>query len=58
MMELFEFGIEYATEYDYRKLKEVREVINLLQHLQNSKLRELKERLLKYKELHKEKILD
>jgi len=55
--ELFEFNIEYSTEYNYSQSKEVREIINLLQYLPASKLRELKEGLSKYKALHKEKLL-
>ena len=55
--ELFEFNIEYATEYNYKYSKEVREITNLLQYLPHNKLRELKEGLLKYKILHKEKLL-
>ena len=31
--ELFEFDIEYKTEYNYKKSKDVRDVIELLQYL-------------------------
>lgn len=49
--ELFEFDIEYSTEYNYRLSKEVREIITLLQYVPHSKIIELKEKLLKYKML-------
>ncbi len=55
--ELFEFNIEYASEFNRNQSKEVREIIELLQYLPNNKLRELKDALLKYKILYNEKIL-
>lgn len=53
--ELFEFNIEFATEYNYRMSKEVREIIALLQYVPHSKIIELKNNLLKYKELAEKK---
>ncbi len=55
--ELFEFNIEYATEYNYNKSKEVHEIIDLLQYLPNTKLRELKDGLIKYKSLNENKLI-
>jgi len=49
--ELFEFNIEYATEYNYRLSKEVREIVSLLQYVPHAKIIDLKEKLSKYKEL-------
>ena len=53
--ELFEFDIEYATEYNYKLSKEVREIISLLQFVPQAKIIDLKEKLLKYKALNNEK---
>jgi len=50
--ELFEFNIEYATEYNYKLSKEIREIINLLQYVPSSKITDLREKLLKYKDLN------
>lgn len=55
--ELFEFDIEYASSYNYKKSKEVREIIDLLHYLPNSKLKELKDSLLEYKALHQKKLI-
>lgn len=49
--ELFEFDIEYSTDYNYKLSKEVREIIALLQYVPHSKIINLKEKLLKYKAL-------
>ena len=49
--ELFEFDIEYATEFNYMRSKEVREVISLLQFVPVAKIIELKDNLTKFKEL-------
>ncbi len=50
--ELFEFNIEYATEYNYKLSKEVREIVSLLQFVPQAKIIDLKEKLLKYKALN------
>ena len=50
--ELFEFNIEYATEYNYTHSKEVREIVSLLQFVPHTKIIELKEKLLNYKVLN------
>lgn len=55
--ELFEFNIEYSSEFNRNQSKEIREIIDLLKYLPSNKLRELKEVLLKYKILYNEKIL-
>lgn len=49
--ELFEFDMEYATEFNYQRSKEVREIISLLQYVPYAKIIGLKEKLLCYKEL-------
>ena len=50
--ELFEFDIEYSTDYNYKLSKEVREIITLLQYVPHSKIIDLKEKLLNYKVLN------
>lgn len=50
--ELFEFDIEYSTQYNYKLSKEVREIVALLQYVPNTKITELREKLLKYKSLN------
>jgi len=54
--ELFSFDIEYATSYNYKKSKEVREIITLLQYAPNSVIEHIKEQLTKYKKLHEESV--
>lgn len=53
--ELFEFDIEYSTNYNYELSKEVREIITLLQYVPHSKIIELKDKLLSYKNLNEKK---
>jgi len=55
--ELFEFGIKYASSYNYQHSKEIREIIDLLQYLPQTKIIELKEQLLRHKTLHAEKLI-
>lgn len=55
--ELFEVGIEHATQFNYTLSKEVRDIVALLQYVPSAKILELKEQLLKYKQLHEEQIL-
>ena len=50
--ELFEVNIEWATQYNYKLSKEIREIISLLQYVPTNKIIELKEKLLKYKKLN------
>jgi len=50
--ELFSFDIEYASEYNHRYSKEIREIIELLQYVPKVTLEQIKTQLLKYKELH------
>lgn len=55
--ELFEFDIEYATEFNYVRSKEVREIISLLRFVPPAKIIELKDNLMKFKELASEELL-
>ena len=55
--ELFEFDIEYATEFNYMMSKDVREIISLLRFVPSVKIRELKENLIKFKELASKDLL-
>jgi transcriptional regulator with XRE-family HTH domain len=55
--ELFEMGIEHATQFNYTLSKEVRDIVALLQYVPSAKILELKEQLLKYKQLHEEQML-
>lgn len=47
--ELFTFDIEYASNYNYRQSKEIREIIELLQYASSIIIVLIKEQLLKYK---------
>jgi transcriptional regulator with XRE-family HTH domain len=51
--ELFEFNIEYASEYNYVKSKEIREIIDLLKYLPPIAIKKLKNRLYEYKKIYK-----
>ena len=53
--ELFNFNIEYATEYNYKQSKEVREIVDLLPYAPNSVVEHIKAQLQKYKNLNDEK---
>jgi len=55
--ELFEFDIEYATEFNYVRSKEVREIISLLRFVPPAKIIELKDNLMKFKELASEDLV-
>ena len=50
--ELFNFNIEYATEYNYKQSKEVREIVDLLPYAPNSVVEHIKAQLQKYKNLN------
>lgn len=52
--ELFSFDLEYATGYNYKQSKEIREILELLQYLPNGGIAKLKEQLLNYKKLYDE----
>ena len=52
--ELFNFNIEFATEYNYKQSKEVREIIDLLPYAPNSIIEHIKTQLQKYKLLNNE----
>ncbi len=55
--ELFEFEIEYSTEYNYQKSNEIRNIIELLQYLPSGKIKELEDSLYKYKEIFNKKLI-
>ena len=50
--ELFNFNIEFATDYNYKQSKEVKKIINLLSYAPNSIIVHIKTQLEKYKNLH------
>lgn len=50
--ELFEFDLEYASEFNYTRSKEVREILELLRYLPPIKIRELIKQLKEYKALY------
>ena len=52
--ELFSFDIEYACEYNHRHIKEVREIISLLQYAPKMTIENIRNQLLRYKTLHDE----
>ena len=52
--ELFNFNIEYATEYNYKQSKEEREIVDLLPYAPNSIVEHIKTQLQKYKNLNDE----
>ena len=52
--ELFNFNIEYATEYNYKQSKEVLEIVDLLPYAPNSTIEHIKTQLQKYKNLNDE----
>ena len=52
--ELFNFNIEYATEYNFKQSKEVRQIVNLLPFAPNSIVEHIKTQLQKYKNLYDE----
>lgn len=52
--ELFTFDLEYATGYNYKQSKEIREILELLQYLPSGGIAKLKKQLLDYKKLHEE----
>jgi transcriptional regulator with XRE-family HTH domain len=47
--ELFSFDIEYASEYNIRYSKEIREIIDLLQYAPKVAIDQMKNQLIKYK---------
>ena len=50
--EIFEFDIEYSSNYNYKHSKEIREIIDLLQYLPPNGVHDLKEKLYQYKVLY------
>ncbi len=49
--ELFSSELEYSTNYNYRYSKEVREILDLLKYAPTSAVEEVKNYLLKYKDV-------
>ncbi len=49
--ELFEFDVEYASDHNIERSKEVREIIALLRYVPSAKIKEFKARLEEYKSL-------
>jgi transcriptional regulator with XRE-family HTH domain len=54
--ELFNFDLEYASSYNYKKSKEIREIIDLLQYAPTNIINVIKEKLLNYKNLYDKNI--
>lgn len=54
--ELFEFDLEYASEFNYTRSKEVREIIELLRFLPTTKVIILKKQLKEYKALYEKEL--
>ncbi|MEW6552391.1 MAG: hypothetical protein AB1389_09710 [Campylobacterota bacterium] len=54
--ELFNFDLEYASSYNYKKSKEIREIIDLLQYAPTNIINAIKEKLLNYKNLYNKNI--
>ncbi|MDR2790277.1 MAG: helix-turn-helix domain-containing protein [Campylobacteraceae bacterium] len=54
--ELFTFELEYSSDYNYKRSKEVREIVHLLPYAPQSVILHIKEQLKKYKKLHDESI--
>ncbi len=50
--ELFECNIEDSSDHNFQLSKEIREIIKLLKYVPNSKLYELRDKLLAYKRLY------
>ncbi len=54
--ELFNFDLEYAASYNYKKSKEIREIIDLLQYAPVNIINVIKEKLINYKNLYDKNI--
>lgn len=54
--ELFNFDLEYASSYNYKKSKEIREIIDLLQYAPANIINVIKEKLINYKNLYDKNI--
>ncbi len=50
--ELFEFDIEYASEYNIRYSREIREIMDLFAYVPKITIDKIKSQLLEYKKLH------
>lgn len=54
--ELFSINIEYASNNNYHKSREIREIIELLAYTPNSIVIHIRDQLLKYKNLYNETV--
>ncbi|MDY0327706.1 MAG: hypothetical protein RBR07_05605 [Arcobacteraceae bacterium] len=52
--ELFNFELEYSCNYNYKKSKEIREIVDLLQYAPVNMINIIKEQLSKYKSLYEQ----
>jgi len=52
--DLFEFDIEYSTGFNQNKSQDVREIIALLEYLPNNAIKNLKNKLYKYKKIYED----
>jgi len=52
--ELFSFDIEYASEYNIKYSKEIREILDLFQYAPKPTIEQIKSTLQKFKKLHDE----
>lgn len=50
--ELFEFDIEYASDYNIRYSREVREIVDLFAYVPKVTIQKIKEQLVEYKKMH------
>lgn len=50
--ELFEFDVEFASEYNVRYSRQIKEILNLLQYLPRVSLEKLILKLQEYKKIH------
>ncbi len=54
--ELFNFDLEYTSSYNYKKSKEIRKIIDLLQYAPTNMIQVIKEQLSKYKSMYDDNI--
>ncbi|MDR1555140.1 MAG: hypothetical protein LBS39_03835 [Campylobacteraceae bacterium] len=54
--DLFTFDLEYSANYNYKRSKEIREIIYLLQYVPQNIIAHIKEQLQKYKKLYDESL--
>jgi len=54
--ELFEYDLEYISNYNIKYSKEIREIVHLLQYAPQNAINDIKEYLLKYKTIYEKGI--